>query len=759
MADNPGRISTIPRLLQRGDAITLLLLLAWTCLFLVRTHYGFDFTDEGFYLATSDRLALGDLPFRDEQENPLRQFDVLNAAILPAHFTILQARGLGVALQITQMLALWLVLRRWLGAWVAAFAACVVPCVVLRGIWTPGYNEWATAMTVVAACGLAGGITGSRRSRIACGVVAGLGLGLAWLSYAPTALLALVPVLLVAAGLWKNWRKPWEYPGFTTGCLALALAALMVAAEVALLAAKGLIPAWTGAMRFYVAQQQTMVPLLSRIGLCWDMCAPARHHLLATIAGLLVLRWIAEKPPWRARVGLDTGILVAGIAVIIAGNLAFLAGNLHADDAFGTSGWIIDLWYAEAVLGLAASAVFVFPAAGIALLRRERQDGDQAAVALGLLAVTFLLFAIITALSSTLRALNGLHIRGALLAVGAAGFALWLRSRPPVQARALAGTAIIAQAAVAAVVAVAVWHLSFLDADPAACTAVLTRPPLAGLRTLPARARAIDAVQAWISAHVRADARMIAYHYLPGMYFAVGRRPALDWVWTDPAYASGFSGMLARMEISGHAPGLCIRGLVNADGDPAAYGLDDPIHVYVAEHFVPAVRIWPFEILVPRDQILMAFKPVMLVDAVSTAPFAATAQILLPPSSTMAPGPDGTAVITTTAPADAAAALCMVVEHGGEAISLRLRVSSETPGVFAMPTWNQQMIETDPRNPGRHGEHCPGWDVTFPAGPAGDRGFVVIAPPWSGPGAAPAARRVAFRQLSLEALPAPAFSR
>ncbi len=744
---------------RRGDVLALLLLLAWTGLFLARTQVGFDLTDEGFYLATSDRLALGDLPFRDEQENPLRQFDVLNAAILPAHFTIFQVRALGVALQITQMLALWLVLRRRLGAWVAVFAACLVPCVMLRGIWTPGYNEWATAMTVVAAGALAGGLTGSRRSRIACGAVAGLALGLAWLSYAPTVLLAPVPALLVAAGFGKNWRKPWEYPAFTSGTLALGIAAGVVAADVALLAAKGLIPAWTLAIHDSVAQQQTFVPLLSRIGLCWDMCAPARHHLLATIAGLLVLRWIAEKPPWGARALLNSAILAAGIILIIAGNLAFLLGNLHADDAFGTSGWIIDLWYAEAVLGLAASVVFVFPAAGIALFRREKTDSDHAAIALALLAVIFILFAIITALSSTLRALNGLHIRGALLAVGAAGFALWLRSRPPVQARALAGTAIFAQTGVAAVVAVAVWHLSFLDAEPAACTAVLTRPPLAGLRTLPARARAIDAVQAWIAAHVPADARMIAYHYLPGMYFAASRRPALDWVWTDPAYSSGFSAMLARMESAGHAPGLCIRGLVNADGDPAAYGLDDPIHAYVAEHFVPAVRFWPFEILVPRDQILMAFKPVMLVDAVSTAPFAANAQVMLPPSSTLAPGPDGTAVITTTAPADGAAALCMVLEHGGEGISLRLRVSCETPGVFAMPTWNQQMIAIDPRNPGRHGEDCPGWDVTFPAGPAGDRGFVVIAPPWSGPGAAPAVRRVVFRRLSLEALPVPAFSR
>ena len=105
------------RALHPGDLFAAALLVAWAVFMCLRIRYGFDLTDEGMYVSSTDRLLHGDLPFRDDQENPLRQFDVLMSWFWHPFggFSLIAARTVGVVMQLTQMVAVWVLVRHWLG--------------------------------------------------------------------------------------------------------------------------------------------------------------------------------------------------------------------------------------------------------------------------------------------------------------------------------------------------------------------------------------------------------------------------------------------------------------------------------------------------------------------------------------------------------------------------------------------------------------------------------------------------------------------
>ena len=82
---------------------------------LYRIQFGISLTDEGFYLASPMRYALGDLPFRDEFFNPHRMFDVVlwPLFLLFPDISVYELRALWLIVQLASVIALYGIFRRF----------------------------------------------------------------------------------------------------------------------------------------------------------------------------------------------------------------------------------------------------------------------------------------------------------------------------------------------------------------------------------------------------------------------------------------------------------------------------------------------------------------------------------------------------------------------------------------------------------------------------------------------------------------------
>jgi len=742
-----------------ADLVAALLLVLWAAGMFARIRYGIDLSDEGMYLATSDRLLHGDIPFRDDRENPLRQFDILNAALFSpiGQISLIAVRMLGAGLCLGQMVALWAVVRRFFSPWVAALTAGLIPVLPLYGIWTPGYNEWSCACTVFtgAALALAGGAT-TARGAMRWGAVAGLALGIDGLVYAPALALAVVPLAMIAVGrVSGSWRHPWVGAGAAT----LAIAVLVIALDASWIILRGLGGAWSAATADMVHQQAGAVPLVARLTVARDHLGDVPLHLAITIAVLAALRWgCAVRGATRF-----SALLVAAAVLFVSACNLYPAWDdyLHLHESgipptwHGDGFWILWVWYAEPVIGLAGVIVFILPAACRDLFR-GRCDGPAAL--LPAFAI-FLLFTGISATASSLGAINGLLIRAALAVLGLAGLAGFIQK---LLADSSAGKtrhspspilpALIGQLFFTAIIATAGWQLIFKQPPPRTCTATFAFAPLTGIHGTPAQITTLTALRTWVDAHESTDAKVIAYQDIPGMSYVLARRPALDWTWAMPNWAWDTSDnstdfcarLVARFEASGGAADFCVRD-DHVGAWPAAMRLNDPLHAYVTEHFRFAWRYWPYDVLIPRDAGHPPVEPPVIADAVDPAVTGGrNAHFFLPVGTTAARDADGDLVLTADASVPSPI-FAVLVDHGDDLVALRLRIESQSPGfTVALIRGNAFGNLT-----GASDHACPGWDVTFPAGPVIDRGFALVVDRNT---ATPATRFV-FKRLALEAFP------
>jgi hypothetical protein len=745
-----------------GDLLAALLLVLWGAGMCARIHYGVDLTDEGMYLATSDRLLHGDIPFRDDRENPLRQFDVLNAALFSpfGQMSLVGVRLLGAGFCLGQMVALWAVVRRFFSPWVAALTAGLIPVLPLYGIWTPGYNEWSCACTVFAgaALALAGGATAARGA-MRWGAVAGVALGIDGLVYAPALALAVVPLAMIAVGrATGSWRHPWVCAGAAT----LAIAALVLALDASWIILRGLGPAWSAATADMVHQQGGAVPFGARLEIAWQYLGDVPLHLAITTAVLSALRWLG---PVRRFSRFSGVIVTAAIVAILACNLSPAWDDyrhLHEDGSgppswHGDGFWILWVWYAELVIGLAGVIVFILPAACRDMIR-GKCDGSAALVPAFAI---FLLFTGITATASSLGAINGLLIRAAIAVLGLAGIAGFIQQMrstdgSPEKPRPLSLSpilpALIGQLVFTAVIALAGWQLLFKQPPPSTCTATFAFAPLTGIHGTPAQITELTTLRTWVDAHEAPDAKVIAYHDIPGMAYVLARRPALDWTWTMPNWSWDISNnstdfcarLVARFEAAGANADFCVRD-DHVGAWPVAMRLNDPLHAYVTGHFRLAWRHWPYDVLVPRDAAHPPAEPPVIADALDpTVTGGREAHLLLPVGTTSARDADGDLVLTAD-PAAPSPIFAVLVDHGDDLVALRLRIESQSPGfTVALMRGNGFGALA-----GATDRTCPGWDVTFPAGQIIDRGFALVR----APGAATPATRFAFHRLALEAFP------
>jgi len=146
---------------------------------------GIDLTDEGFYLSTSMRYALGDTPFQDEFTNAIRPFDLLISPVFLVfpEISLFQMRMIGLMIQISGLLFIFLVLSRY-GPPILAATACGIDFFLNNTILTPSYNLLSQSFSLISVSFYLFACVGpTLRRRILFSVLGGFFFGLCVISY------------------------------------------------------------------------------------------------------------------------------------------------------------------------------------------------------------------------------------------------------------------------------------------------------------------------------------------------------------------------------------------------------------------------------------------------------------------------------------------------------------------------------------------------------------------------------------------------
>jgi hypothetical protein len=160
---------------------------------------GIDLTDEGFYLSTSMRYSLGDVPFRDEPQSTGHPFDLLVSLVFLVFpdISLLQIRTLGLAFDIASVFILFLFFSRYAPPLIVALT-CSAAFLINCGILSPSYNLLSRGFSILALTSyLFAWVSERKRHRILCSALGGGFLGLSVLSYPSQILLIAIPVALI----------------------------------------------------------------------------------------------------------------------------------------------------------------------------------------------------------------------------------------------------------------------------------------------------------------------------------------------------------------------------------------------------------------------------------------------------------------------------------------------------------------------------------------------------------------------------------
>ena len=194
------------------------------------------------------RLALGDLPFRDEIFNPLRMFDLLLWPVFVAlpDLTVRGLRLLWLPIQLGAMLALSGLLSRFAPLPLVALA-CASAIWIPNWFWTPAYHVMGiTFFTLSWSLWLLGCLADRRQSAILLGAASGLVLFLGAVAYLPLLAVEIVPLGLLVRELVRPGTSPSRREATLAHFGVLGLAVLIL---VGVFGVAGLLPGWWYAVR------------------------------------------------------------------------------------------------------------------------------------------------------------------------------------------------------------------------------------------------------------------------------------------------------------------------------------------------------------------------------------------------------------------------------------------------------------------------------------------------------------------------------
>ncbi len=551
-----------------------------------RAQLGVEFADEGLYVSAPMRYAMGDVPLRDEVVNPHRMFDVLLVPIFKVFpdVTLIQMRFAGIWFQLLTAFVLFLALRG-LAPDLPIAAACAATAFVPHRILTPGYHAMGACFFVLAWALLWRSTSAARRGPgLVFGVMAGIAAFLGAFSYLPFLAVLAVPGVILLRGLVTRRGAPSTMRATASMLLTTGIC---IALTVAWIFAEGLHTDWwydhralsqTGIYASSVEEkfESSIVQLVpyaltvtvaTALG-CWGTMSALR-------------RWAPEKD-WPMA-GIVMGLLGGGIFLLI------LYADSSSNSVVGNQPVVPRTRLTLMALGFHLALLFVQKPKTLTEEARKRR------FAVRLFLSGSLVFAFLQALLSD----HAHKIAWAILPLFVSGIvALYGRItelEASVQVRRAAATCLTLACILAGTgVYTANNRFVYQNVKPFMLTKDFTNPMLKGIRSSPTRVKGIEEVLEFLQAHTQPGDYLLAYDFLPLMYFLTRTRPSVNTVWlSQRSPVAVRKRSLEYMKEEGRIPNYCVR---NRRKPNSADPKRDPVHAWVLQNFRNVLSVHGFEV-------------------------------------------------------------------------------------------------------------------------------------------------------------------
>jgi|GEM_PF-4969168 len=587
-----------------SDLCGFLVLLGLVAYGLYRIKLGLDFTDEGLYVSSPLRYALGDQPFLDETSNSLRMFDLLLWPIFSFNpqISLFQLRLIGLGLHLAGLTAVILLLRPFAPAFLVALAGGTA-IFSYEWVWAPGYNLMGPVFLTGGLCTWLGACRVLNRTLApALSVLAGLALFAGVFSYLPFLPVLVAPLAVLGIEVWKKrWGGPYfkrtslVFLGFFVGLLTTILGFY----------ANGWVEDWWKALHVVISSQGAVRPFSERL---IDYWLNLRVSLLyALIVAAVLSAGCRLLPKKKVRRG---WVLTGALSLILGGASSLLIFYYPA----ATVRWE---QYPASFAVFSAGLGFHLAALVSWLLHWGDHRGGVNNQPWNFIwmvifpAGAFLCF--LHAMSSTNGFINMFYSMTLLAASGPAALyqaSLFGRRNGEKISIPAGGLAVCLGAALVPYAVYALTsggQLIYRDQTPAHLTARFSQPKIDRIFSTPQRVKVVDTLLKFIEKRVEKGDLLLAYDSLPLLYFLTDARPPLNHVWTNKSWdpglrAEALKSMIERQRI----PRYCVQTLVHPEmigrsafDNTFYYSTDpkvDPIHAFVRSNYRPIALFYPFQI-------------------------------------------------------------------------------------------------------------------------------------------------------------------
>ncbi len=550
---------------------------------LYRIRLGIGLTDEGFYLATPMRYALGDLPFRDEFFNPHRMFDIVLWPLfrLFPDISVYQLRLLWLTVQSGCVIALYAVFSRFAPGVLVALACTA--CIYLGNmIWTPGYHLMGGFLFVLAwSSWLVACLSSRLPIQVALGAGSGVAFFLAALSYLPLLAVEVVPSLLLVAQALRRQRSGGRTIATASHLglvLVLALAAALVFARYDLLGH------WWSAHTTMLSNPRYESSLSEKISMFLDQTAP--HLAILAVVPATVLGALAFSRGWtRRRRIAQSRTAFAALSLVSAGLLLALIPWPNSPPILflRPPGYTRPLVLVLLAVGLHLGALVASPqrtGAG--------RDADWRLVYPSVLTgsiILALLFGVLSDMAfKTMFAMVPLFVSGIVV--------VYRRMLGCQLGRVSKEQACLFAGAMCLVVGIGSYYAKPIYGDRAPFTGEFSHPRLAGIRSFPEKVEDLEGVAGYLSARLAEGDFLLVYDDAPLLYYVTGTRPAIDHAWANRLVPDATRRRsVERMITAGRIPEYAVRHVFRGPSPTR-----DPIHEFVSEHYAPETRFGVFEV-------------------------------------------------------------------------------------------------------------------------------------------------------------------
>ncbi len=561
------------------------------CLFLYgwwRASKGFDLTDEGMYISTGMRYTLGDLPFRDEVMNILRPFDILVSVIFRVnpHISLFHMRIVGLSTHMLAIIVFFLLVSRYSSPVIASLLCSVVFLINnFFGIMTPSYNLLSNAFSLLAiSLWLLSTVIEKKRLILAAG--AGLSGAVAVLSYLPLMGPYFLLLLYMAFLIFNDRNRR------TVALLFISSFSAGIALFFFYFFSSGI---WSDWLIWYKAVIETNLAYNRGLFTKFlDVLRELRHNSLSGIGTITILSIGILCAPGRSNFG---NILLA-ILILIFQMIAYCLIFLHG---------MQDIRFIP--LNMIVFSIFL----ALALIVYDRlvhplreNDHSEWPMVRNLLFLWGLLLAVTCGVSSN----NGIRnfTRGAAFLFVPAMLFLWQIITIYLKKQGTGDMRMTLRPLMIIIVILFFlgealyfnYNTVYRDLPIRKLTAEFSHQRLKGIYSTPDKVRTVEELLRYMDKRVSPGSYLLAFNYIPMIYYLMGARPAYLTVWARDDWALPFREKLYEQTMErGKISEYCVRMLAEPEDDwkrAMPYEADSLLDSYVKKEYYLENIIYPFEI-------------------------------------------------------------------------------------------------------------------------------------------------------------------